>query len=79
MLNLNPARAQKLNKFIVEDHFKTIRGLLEANNLFGKPEPLFNMNEKGCRLNFRLQAQTQRIKENTAVNPLKTNYVLIQH
>lgn len=50
--NLNPARAQKLNKFIVQDHFQKLKSLLEEHNILGKPERLYNMDEKGCRLNL---------------------------
>ena len=50
--NLNPARAQKLNKHVVADHFDKISTIFEENDIFGKPERLFNMDEKGCRLNL---------------------------
>ncbi|CAH1364933.1 unnamed protein product [Tenebrio molitor] len=50
--NLNPARAQKLNRYIVEDHFRKLQTVFEDNEIFGKPEKLFNMDEKGCRLNL---------------------------
>ncbi|KAF2903622.1 hypothetical protein ILUMI_02564 [Ignelater luminosus] len=44
---LNPARTQKLNKFIVEDHFSSIP---TAHDLLDLPERIFNMDKKGCRL-----------------------------
>lgn len=47
---MNPARAQKLNKFIVNDHFKKLKGLLLDNNFQDSPAKIFNMDEKGCRL-----------------------------
>ena len=47
---LNPARAQKLNKFIVADHFEKLKKILSENNLLNFPEKIFNMDEKGCRL-----------------------------
>lgn len=47
---LNPARAQKLNKFIVSDHFEKLKKILNVNNLMTSPEKIFNMDEKGCRL-----------------------------
>ena len=50
--NLNPARAQKLNKFIVDDHFKTLGAVLKKHNLLETPEKIFNMDEKGCGLNL---------------------------
>ncbi|KAJ8891402.1 hypothetical protein PR048_010918 [Dryococelus australis] len=50
--NLNPARTQNLNKCVVEDSFIKIKSIYEDNNIFGKPERLFNRYEKGCRLNI---------------------------
>lgn len=47
---LNPARAKKLNKFIVNDHFETLKKVLTDNQLFHSPEETFNMDEKGGRL-----------------------------
>lgn len=47
---LNPARAQKLNHFIVDDYFKTLNDLLERTGLKYKPGNIYNMDEKGCRL-----------------------------
>lgn len=47
---LNPARAQKLNKFIVGEHFKYVRKIYEDLDLMQHPEKIYNMDEKGCRL-----------------------------
>ncbi|XP_063219165.1 tigger transposable element-derived protein 1-like [Bacillus rossius redtenbacheri] len=47
---LNPARAQKLNKFIVGDHFEKLQNVLAENKFLNFPEKIFNMDEKGCRL-----------------------------
>lgn len=47
---LNPARAQKINKFIVADHFEKLQKLLTNNNFLNFPEKIFNVDEKGCRL-----------------------------
>ena len=47
---LNPARTEKLNKFIVNDHFEKLKKLVTENNLLKFPEKIFNMDEKGCRL-----------------------------
>ena len=47
---LNPARAQKINPAIVSDHFEKLDALLTELDLFGKPEKIFNIDEKGCRL-----------------------------
>lgn len=49
---LNYARAQKLNKFIVDDHFQKLKAIFDEHNLFNCPEKIFNVDEKGCRLHF---------------------------
>ena len=46
---LNPTRGQKLNRNIVDDHFKKLKALKEFID-FDKPAQIFNMDEKGCRL-----------------------------
>lgn len=47
---LNPARAQKLNHFIVDDYFEKLKNLLDRTGLKYKPGNIYNMDEKGCRL-----------------------------
>ena len=49
---MNPARAMKLNKFIVNDYFTKLRKVLVEMNLMTFPERIFNMDEKGCRLHL---------------------------
>lgn len=44
---LNPARAQKLNKTIVSQHFEEIRKLYDEFDLHDHPEKIYNMDEKG--------------------------------
>lgn len=53
--HLNEARAQKLNKFIVSDYFNTLKEVLTKLDLFNKPECIYNMDEKGCRLSLHRQ------------------------
>lgn len=48
--NLNPARAQKLNPYIVKDHFSKLEVVLKELDIIDKPERIFNLDEKGCRL-----------------------------
>ncbi|KAJ8969110.1 hypothetical protein NQ314_001920 [Rhamnusium bicolor] len=48
--NLNPARAQKLNKFIVNDHFTKLEEIMGAMNIIDNPKRIYNIDEKGCRL-----------------------------
>ncbi|CAB3262426.1 unnamed protein product [Arctia plantaginis] len=52
---MNPARAQKLNKHIVDKHFKAIREIYDELNIDQHPERLYNVDEKGCRLTIHRQ------------------------
>jgi hypothetical protein len=47
---LNPGRAQKLNHFIVNDHFAKLEITMEELVVMNKPEFMYNVNEKGCSL-----------------------------
>ncbi|KAJ8931576.1 hypothetical protein NQ314_015488 [Rhamnusium bicolor] len=53
--NMDPARAQKLNKYIVNDYFTKLESILDEMDLKNKPERIFNMDEKGCRLTLHHQ------------------------
>lgn len=48
--NMNPARAQKLNKAVVSDYFDKLKSVLLELDLMDKPERIYNVDEKGCRL-----------------------------
>ena len=48
--HMDPARAQKLNRFIVRDHFLKLKETLEILELFDQPHRIYNLDEKGCRL-----------------------------
>lgn len=52
---MNPARAQKLNKFIVDDHFQRLNEVYDKLDLKTRPEKIYNMDEKGCRLTIHHQ------------------------
>ncbi|XP_044597769.1 uncharacterized protein LOC123274265, partial [Cotesia glomerata] len=52
---INPARAQKLNKFIVDDHFLKIKIIYEKLNVKHHPGKIYNRNKKGCRLTIHHQ------------------------
>ena len=52
---MNPARAQKLNRFIVIDHFTKLEHILTDHDLFNRPDRIFNLDEKGCRLSLHHQ------------------------
>lgn len=53
--SMNPARAQKLNKFIVKDYFEKLKTVLQELDLMDKPERIYNVDEKGCRLTLHHQ------------------------
>ena len=53
--NLNPARAQKLNRYIVKDYFDKLGKVLLEHDLMDKPERIYNVDEKGCRLTLHHQ------------------------
>ncbi|XP_026328035.1 uncharacterized protein LOC113236244, partial [Hyposmocoma kahamanoa] len=52
---MNPARAQKLNKSIVEQHFQAVKKLYDELDILRHPEILYNMDEKGCRITVHKQ------------------------
>ncbi|CAH1974188.1 unnamed protein product [Acanthoscelides obtectus] len=52
---MNPARAQKVNRFIVNDHFSKLKEILLELDIMDKPERIFNVDEKGCTLNLHHQ------------------------
>lgn len=48
--NLNEARAQKLNRFIVNDYFEKLKAVMQDNSLMQRPDKIYNLDEKGIRL-----------------------------
>lgn len=52
---MNPARAQKLNRYIVDDYFQKLENILERTGLKHQPHKIYNMDEKGCRLTLHHQ------------------------
>ena len=59
---INPGRAAKLNPYIVKDYFDKLKDIMEKNNFFDKPQCIFNMDEKGCRLTLHHQQQVMARK-----------------
>ena len=53
--SMNPAKAQKLNRFVVNDYFTEMERVQTELQLFDKPERIFNMDEKGCQLSLHHQ------------------------
>lgn len=53
--SMNPGRAAKLNKFIVNDYYNKLKEVMTRLDIFDKPQLIFNMDEKGCRLSLHKQ------------------------
>nr|CAI5838934.1 unnamed protein product [Callosobruchus analis] len=53
--HMNVARARKLNMFIVADYFKKLKDVMVDTGVMGKPQCIFNIDEKGCQLNVHKQ------------------------
>lgn len=66
--SMNPARSQKLNKFIVTDYFVKLNSVLEEFNLKHAPDRIFNMDEKGCRLTLHHQQTVLALKGSKRVH-----------
>ncbi|GFN85608.1 tigger transposable element-derived protein 1-like [Plakobranchus ocellatus] len=65
---INPARAQKLNRFIVNDHFTKLDQAIIDLDLFDKPDRIFNLDEKGCCLSLHHQQRVIALKGNKRVH-----------
>ncbi|KAI4454869.1 potassium channel subfamily k [Holotrichia oblita] len=74
---MNSARAQKLNKFIAEDHFSKLKQVFRDNDIFGKPVRLFNLDEKGCGLNLHKDPKVLRVQEFTIGNEYGENVTVV--
>ena len=59
---INPGHAANLNPYIVKDYFDKLKDMIEKNNFFDKPQCIFNMDEKGCRLTLHHQQQVMARK-----------------
>ncbi|GFN87778.1 tigger transposable element-derived protein 1-like [Plakobranchus ocellatus] len=65
---MNPARAQKLNRFIVNDHFTKLEQAIIDLDLFDKPDRILNLGEKGCHLSLHHQQRVIALKGNKRVH-----------
>lgn len=65
---MNPARSQKLNKFIVRDYFQKLKSVLEKYDLKHAPDKIFNLDEKGCRLTLHHQQSVLALKGSKRVH-----------
>ncbi|KAG5891635.1 hypothetical protein JTB14_001805 [Gonioctena quinquepunctata] len=59
---MNPARAQRMHRFIVNDYFMKLNAVFTKLGLFHKPGNVYNMDEKGCRRTIHKQ-QTMLAKK----------------
>lgn len=66
--NLNPSRAQKVNKFIVDDHFTKLEEIMRSLNIMEHPERIYNIDEKGCRLCLHHQQKVLAAKGSRRVH-----------
>lgn len=48
--NMNPGRTSKLNRAVVSDYFEKLQTVLTNLDVQNKPQFIYNMDEKGCRL-----------------------------
>ncbi|KAJ8875888.1 hypothetical protein PR048_023795 [Dryococelus australis] len=48
--SMNPGRAAKLSKFIVGDYFNKLKVVMTRLCIFDKPQLIYNIDEKGCKL-----------------------------
>lgn len=65
---MNPARAQKLNRNIVSDYFEKLERVLDELGLKNKPQSIYNMDEKGCRLTIHHQQTVLALKGSKRVH-----------
>lgn len=48
--SMNQGRAMKMNRVVVAGYFEKLRAVLMKEELMQKPQCIYNMDEKGCRL-----------------------------
>lgn len=59
---MNTARTAKLNKYIANDYSQKFKNVMTESGVTEKPQWIFNIYEKGCRLNLPKQ-QTALVKK----------------
>jgi hypothetical protein len=50
--NLNPVRAAKMNRFIIDDYFNKQHNVVVDIDIMQKPQLIFNIDKKGCCLSL---------------------------
>ena len=66
--NLNPGIAQNLNCFIVNDYFAKLKMTMEELGVMNKPEYIYIVHEKGCRLCLHKQPLVMIQKGRKCIN-----------
>ncbi|KAJ2951388.1 hypothetical protein O0L34_g13531 [Tuta absoluta] len=71
---MNPGRAQKLNKYIVGDHFSKYKSVLDKLGIEHKPENIYNIDEKNCRISLHHQKEVLRAKGKKRVHQIANEH-----
>ncbi|XP_023939021.2 uncharacterized protein LOC112046570 [Bicyclus anynana] len=71
---MNPARAQKLNKYIVSDHFSKYKSVLDRLGIEHKPESIYNIDEKNCRISLHHQQEVLTAKGKKRVHQIANEH-----
>ncbi|CAG9585538.1 unnamed protein product [Danaus chrysippus] len=71
---MNPARAQKLNKDIVSDHFSKYKSVLGRLGIEHKPESIYNIDEKNCRISLHHQQEVLTAKGKKRVHQIANEH-----
>lgn len=71
---MNPARAQKLNKDIVSDHFSKYKSVLDRLGIEHKPESIYNIDEKNCRISLHHQQEVLTAKGRKRVHQIANEH-----
>ncbi|XP_046975202.1 uncharacterized protein LOC124541391 [Vanessa cardui] len=71
---MNPARAQKLNKHIVSDHFSKYKQILDKLGIEHRPETIYNIDEKNCRISLHHQQQILTVKGKKRVHQIANEH-----
>lgn len=71
---MNPARAQKLNKDIVGDHFSKYKSVLDRLGIEHNPENIYNIDEKNCRISLHHQQEVLTAKGRKRVHQIANEH-----
>ena len=76
--HINPAHAQKLNRFVIKDYFVKQTQVLKDLSFFDQPHRIYNLDKKGCRLTLhhRQTAITEKGRKGFILGHLKMVKIL---